>query len=221
MKINYTALFIATAICCLACSKVVPALPAEPTLTVTMTVTVTLTATQTRTPVNTSTPVVYRFEQGASGWTLKTPDVYPQSAGFIDMFTNTEPAFIYAGAGSLGINCSLKAAPMARRGDFSVDLSAEPAGFFGKTIRARIYVTAGLASLASNPYAVSGFVVSAGTGSVYFSAPFAMTNTGWNVFSLPVSFDAAVSMAGIRVRSEDGANALTYEGMIYIDEISW
>jgi hypothetical protein len=191
------------------------------TLTATATSTITATITSTRTPVDTATPVVYRFETDTNGWQLKTPDIFPQSLGFIDYYINTESAYIYTGAGSLGINCHLAAEPMARRGDLSVDLSSAPAGMYGKTIMARVFVTADLAALTENPYTIMSFIVSNDTSGVIFSDPISMTTTGWNDFLFSINYDAAVKMVGIRVRSSNGASALTYDGPIFVDEINW
>ncbi len=188
---------------------------------ITITSSITSTVTMTRTPVNTSTPVVYRFETDAIGWDLKTPDIYPQSAGFIDYWINTETAYIYSGIGSLGINCHLAAEPMARRGDLSIDLSSSPAGMFGKTITARVYVTPELAVLTTNPYNIMSFIVLNDTSGVIFGSPVSMTTTGWNEFSFLINYDALVKMVGIRVRSNDGGSALTYDGPIFVDEIKW
>jgi len=191
------------------------------TPTITATFTITATVTLTRTPFETSTPVVYRFETGNNGWTFKTPDIYPQSAGFIDWYINTETVYIYSGLGSLGINCLLQAEPMARRGDLSIDLSSSPAGMFGKTIMARVLVTPELASLVSNPYQIMSFIVPDQSSSVIFGTPISMTTTGWNEFVFSVDYDGPVKMVGIRIKSKDGASALKYEGPVFIDEINW
>ena len=200
---------------------ITPTASAAGTAASTATLTHTATMTMTATLYATSTPVVYRFETGISGWSLNTPGSFPQSAGFVDYWTNTEPAYILSGAGSLGINCALGATAMGRRGDFSIDLAASPAVMCGKSMTVKIFVTPELAALASNPYQIFYFTVDAASQIVTFGTAVSLTTTGWNTIALPVEACNPVKMAGIRIKSFDGANALSYDGAVFIDEIGW